>query len=184
MSSVPAKDAARIDPEFLAAKATALFDGRPPYPHGLLDITRRSLIMTDFTLHPRLLADCHRLGRLPASHLLLHRNAAVPWLILVPETALANLLDLPVEQRDAVLADCKRASDYLTEVLACPKVNVGWIGNLVPQLHIHVIGRHPTDPCWPQPVWGHLTTVREYSPSEIDRIKAGLMHAGAGSARG
>ena len=56
--------------------------------------------MTPFTLHPQLLADCHLLGRLPHSHLLLHRNAAVPWFILVPETALTNLLDLPASQRD------------------------------------------------------------------------------------
>jgi diadenosine tetraphosphate (Ap4A) HIT family hydrolase len=131
--------------------------------------------MNDFTLHPRLLADCHRLGRLSSSHLLLHRNAAVPWLILVPETGLGNLLDLAIAQRDAVLADCKRVSDYLTSVLGCPKVNVAWIGNLVPQLHVHVIGRSPADPCWPKPVWGHLSAVREYAPAEIDAIRAGLV---------
>ncbi|HSO83601.1 HIT family protein [Thiocapsa sp.] len=131
--------------------------------------------MTDFTLHPQLLADCHRLGRLSASDLLLHRNAAVPWLILVPESDLGNLLDLPNAQRDSVLADCKRVSDYLTAVLGCPKVNVAWIGNLVPQLHVHVIGRSPTDPCWPKPVWGHLTEAFEYTSAEIDAIRAGLV---------
>ncbi|UHD14679.1 HIT family protein [Thiocapsa bogorovii] len=132
--------------------------------------------MTGFTLHPRLLADCHRLGRLSASHLLLHRNAAVPWLILVPETDLGNLLDLTIAQRDAVLADCTHVSDYLTAVLGYHKVNVAWIGNLVPQLHVHVIGRSPTDPCWPKPVWGHLTEAHEYTPDEIDAIRAGLVN--------
>jgi diadenosine tetraphosphate (Ap4A) HIT family hydrolase len=131
--------------------------------------------MPPFALHPQLLADCHPLGRLPASHLLLHRNAAVPWMILVPETTLPNLLDLPIEQRDAVLADCKRVSDYLTAVLGCPKVNVAWIGNLVPQLHVHVIGRSPADPCWPKPVWGHLETVRDYAPSRIEAIATGIL---------
>ncbi|WP_373511027.1 HIT family protein [Thiocapsa sp.] len=130
--------------------------------------------MTDFTLHPQLLADCHRLGRLSATHLLLHRNAILPWLILVPGTDLDNLLDLPIAQRDAVLADCTRVSDYLTTVLCCPKVNVAWIGNLVPQLHVHVVGRRPTDPCWPKPVWGHLSAAREYTPAEIDAIRTGL----------
>lgn len=132
--------------------------------------------MPPFALHPQLLADCHRLGRLPGSHLLLHRNAAVPWLILVPETALANLLDLPTGQRDALLADCKRVSDYLTDILAYPKVNVAWIGNLVPQLHVHVIGRSPQDPCWPKPVWGHLNTIRDYTAGQIEAIRLGVLN--------
>lgn len=123
-----------------------------------------------FAIHPRLLADCHPLGRLPASHLLLHRNAAVPWLILVPETDAMNLLDLPREQRDAVLDDCKHVSDRLRDTLGCPRINVAWIGNLVPQLHVHVIGRAPGDPCWPKPVWGHLEQTRDYDPDEIARI--------------
>lgn len=133
--------------------------------------------MPPFVLHPQLLADCHLLGRLPASHLLLHRNAALPWLILVPETALANLLDLPTAQRDALLADCKRVSDYLTDILAYPKVNVAWIGNLVPQLHVHVIGRSPLDPCWPKPVWGHLNTVRDYTATQVEAIRLGVLNA-------
>ncbi|AUB83353.1 HIT family protein [Candidatus Thiodictyon syntrophicum] len=131
--------------------------------------------MTEFTIHPQLLTDCHRLGRLPATHLLLHRNAAVPWFILVPETTLANLLDLPTGQREAVLADCKRVSDFLTGTLACPRVNVAWIGNLVPQLHVHVVGRDPGDACWPRPVWGHLERVRDYRPGEVTAISAGVL---------
>lgn len=131
--------------------------------------------MSAFTIHPQLLSDCHLLGRLPASHLLLHKNAALPWFILVPETALGNLLDLPHEQRDGVLADCKRVADYLTGSLGYPKVNIAWLGNLVPQLHIHVIGRNPTDPCWPKPVWGHLETVQNYSPRQVAAIGAGLL---------
>lgn len=119
-----------------------------------------------FALHPQLLADCHVLGRLPATHLLLHRNAAVPWFILVPETDLANLLDLPTAHREAVLADCTRIADAL-RTLDYPKINVAWIGNLVPQLHIHIIGRRPDDACWPRPVWGHLAEHRDWAESDI-----------------
>ncbi len=133
--------------------------------------------MIDFAIHPHLLADCHLLGRLTATHLLLHKNSAVPWLILVPETGLQNLLDLPLPQRDAVLADCKRVSDWLTGSLGCPRVNVAWIGNLVPQLHIHVIGRRPGDPCWPKPVWGHLEPGGTYGECELARIAAELTGA-------
>ena len=125
-----------------------------------------------FAIHPQLLADCHRLGQLSATHLLLHRNAAVPWLILLPETTALNLLDLPREQRDAVLEDCKRVSDRLLEELGCARINVAWIGNLVPQLHVHVIGRSPGDPCWPRPVWGHLEPSRDYEPDEIARFRS------------
>lgn len=128
-----------------------------------------------FTLHPQLLADCHRLGRLPASHLLLHRNAAVPWLILVPETGLTNLLDLPLQQRDAVLADSKRAADYLLGAGGAEHVNVAWIGNQVPQLHVHVIGRRRDDPCWPAPVWGHLKVQRAYPAEAVAQIAAALL---------
>lgn len=129
-----------------------------------------------FSLHPQLLADCHRLGRLSATHLLLHRNGSVPWFILVPETDLSNLLDLPPDQREAVLADCQRVSNYLTADLGYPRVNVAWIGNLVPPLHIHVIGRRPGDPCWPKPVWGHLETVREYTGQEVMAIRDALLN--------
>ncbi|MCK7575461.1 MAG: HIT family protein [Chromatiales bacterium] len=130
--------------------------------------------MPSFALHPQLLADCHVLGRLPATHLLLHRNSAAPWFILVPETDQANLLDLPTAHRDAVLADCTRVSDAL-RTLGYPKINVAWIGNLVPQLHIHVIGRRPGDACWPRPVWGHLVGERDYAEHEITALRAAVL---------
>ena len=134
--------------------------------------------MTDFALHPQLLADSHVLGRLSATHLLLHRNGALPWFILVPETDLANLLDLPAAQRDAVLADCTRVSDTLRAILGYPRINVAWIGNQVAQLHVHVIGRRPGDPCWPQPVWGHLRAVRDYSDHEIATLRSTFLGTG------
>jgi len=130
--------------------------------------------MGDFSIHPQLLEDCHLLGRLSATHLLLHRNAALPWFILVPETELANLLDLPIHQRDRVLADCKRVSDYLLARFGSTRINVAWIGNLVPQLHVHVIGRRPGDPCWPRPVWGHLEQAASYSAVDLSRIASDL----------
>ena len=139
--------------------------------------------MTDFTIDSQLLNDCHVLGRLPATHLLLHRNAAVPWFILVPETDRANLLDLPEAERNAVLADCRRVSDWLTGVRGCARVNCAWIGNLVPQLHVHVIGRSPGDPCWPRPVWGHLAAGPDYEPAELEDFASALLGGAAGQGR-
>jgi diadenosine tetraphosphate (Ap4A) HIT family hydrolase len=130
--------------------------------------------MTEFELHPRLLADCHRLGHIGTYHLLLHRNAALPWFILVPETGVADLLDLDPATREAVLDACTLVSSYIKAEFGVPKVNFAAIGNLVPQLHLHLVGRTPGDPCWPAPVWGNLGSGPEYSPGQIAAIAAAL----------
>lgn len=122
-------------------------------------------------LHPQLAADCHELGRWPEGTLLLHKNAAVRWFILVPETDAVDLLDtLPALQQN-LLARCTAISKVLKDDLSYPKVNFGAIGNVVPQLHLHVIGRHQNDPCWPAPVWGHLQESREYEAAEVEGLK-------------
>lgn len=123
--------------------------------------------MVEFHIHPRLLDDCHRLGRLPNSHLLLHRNAVLPWFILVPETGAADLLDLPRSLRVAVMDEAAAISRFVKQELDYPKINFGAIGNLVPQLHLHVIGRRPGDCCWPAPVWGHLGDEAEYGTGHL-----------------
>lgn len=121
-----------------------------------------------FELHQQLVKDCHWLGWLEASHLLLHRDSSVAWCILVPETGVENLLDLPPPQRDEVLGDCKRVSDHLTRHLGYPRINVAWLGNVVSQLHVHVVGRRPGDACWPKPVWGNLAQAVPYEREALD----------------
>jgi diadenosine tetraphosphate (Ap4A) HIT family hydrolase len=130
--------------------------------------------MDNFNIHDRLLADCHRLGRLPVCHVLLHRNATLPWFILVPETTATDLLDLPAGPRDRAIAEAAAVSAFVKHTLDYPKVNFGAIGNLVPQLHLHVIGRRPGDPCWPAPVWGHLEHTSAYEEPDLDRLRSGL----------
>jgi len=112
--------------------------------------------MDPLTIDPQLLADCHRLGRLRTCEVLLNRNAALPWFILVPDTRLHDLLDLPEEHRDAVMGECALVGDFIKHVLGYDKVNFAGLGNVVAQMHLHIIGRHEDDPCWPQPVWGNL----------------------------
>lgn len=133
--------------------------------------------MPEFHLHERLLADCHVIGRMNRCHLLLHKNAALPWFILVPETEVADLLDLSDDQLHAVTAEAAAMSRFIKHQLGWPKVNFAAIGNLVPQLHLHVIGRRPGDPCWPAPVWGHLEASDAYSSDDIDRVKEQLRTA-------
>lgn len=119
-------------------------------------------------IHPQLLQDCYYLGHLPATDLLLHRNASVPWFILVPDTRIQDYLDLPAEHGAAVLADCVALSGFVKNVLGFDKVNFAGLGNVVPQMHLHVIGRSAHDPCWPQPVWGNLETTESYPRERLE----------------
>jgi len=123
-----------------------------------------------FRVHPQLLQDCHQLGRMAACHALLHRNAVLPWFILIPETDEIDLLDLDPALRNRVMDEATAISRFVKDELQCPKVNVAAIGNLVPQLHLHVIGRHPGDACWPLPVWGHLQESDTYSEPRLEEI--------------
>ena len=122
----------------------------------------------------QLLADCHHLGRLPATEVLLNRNAALPWFILVPETRLSDVLDLPDEHRQAVIADCAAVSEFIKHVLGFDKVNFADLGNVVPAMHLHIIGRHPQDPCWPQPIWGNLPGGATYTVEQLREWQDGL----------
>lgn len=133
--------------------------------------------MEDFRIHDRLTADCHRLGRLEHCHLLLHRNAVLPWFILVPETQTVDVLDLPRDYRDEVIEEAALVSGFIKSSLGFPRVNFGAIGNLVPQLHLHVIGRRSGDACWPLPVWGHLEENVEYSEADISGIRTRLVES-------
>ena len=136
--------------------------------------------MADFVIHPRLLLDAHRVGRLPLCHLLLHRNGVLPWFILVPETHLADLLDLTHDLRSGAFSEASRVSRFVKQDLDYPKINFAAIGNVVPQLHLHVVGRKPGDSCWPAPVWGNLRETREYAAIEVCRLKEKLqIHLGS-----
>lgn len=124
-----------------------------------------------FALHPQLAADSHGLGETATAHVLLHRNAAVPWLMLVPKTGLSDLLELPAALRTVLIDDCARLARYLRMRRGAEKINFAAIGNLVPQLHLHVVGRRAGDACWPLPVWGHLNRSATYSETEVATIR-------------
>lgn len=126
--------------------------------------------MSPFLIHPQLAADCWILGRLRHSYVLLHKNAVVSWFILVPETEVLEFLELPESLQIPVLQECSRIAEFIRQETNSTKINFAAIGNIVPQLHLHVVGRRPTDPCWPQPVWGHLSEQRDYSMTEVAGI--------------
>jgi diadenosine tetraphosphate (Ap4A) HIT family hydrolase len=130
--------------------------------------------MEPFQIHPQLQIDSHYLGKFPLCHILLHKNAVLPWFILVPESEAGDLLDLSEDARQVALQEAAAVSEFIKKVLGYPKINFVAIGNVVPQLHLHVVGRRPGDPCWPAPVWGHLTVSREYSAAEVQEMSAAL----------
>jgi diadenosine tetraphosphate (Ap4A) HIT family hydrolase len=131
--------------------------------------------MSPFTIHPRLLADCHYLGKLTHCHVLLNKNALIPWLILVPEEDVADLLDAPANRREQILDECAEISRWIKQHYAIQKINFGAIGNVVPQLHLHVVGRKTNDACWPKPVWDNLDRHKDYSSDEIKSIRQQLV---------
>ncbi|MGE5217125.1 MAG: HIT domain-containing protein [Chloroflexota bacterium] len=130
--------------------------------------------MAPFEIHQQLRLDSHYLGKFSLCHVLLHRNGALPWFILVPETDTVDFLDLPDGARHAAMQEAASVSAFIKNVLGYPKVNFAAIGNVVPQLHLHIVGRRPNDPCWPAPVWGHLIAARGYSAAEINAMREAL----------
>lgn len=121
-------------------------------------------------LHPQLQGDCHQVATLESGLLLLSRNALLHWFILVPDTPEQDLLDLPADALGVVLADCQGVSRLLKGPLGYPKVNFAGLGNVVPQMHLHIIGRREGDACWPAPVWGRLPDGPEWSAAELEAI--------------
>jgi diadenosine tetraphosphate (Ap4A) HIT family hydrolase len=109
----------------------------------------------DFSLHPRLLADTMYVADWALSRVLAMNDARYPWLILVPRREGATeISDLDVADRALLIEEIARASDGLKTLAHAAKINVGALGNLVPQLHVHVVARSPGDAAWPGPVWG------------------------------
>lgn len=113
-----------------------------------------------FDLHPQLAADCVVVGDLPLCRLLLMDDASYPWCILVPRRAgICELHELAAADRAALLDEVTQVSVAMQRQFAADKMNVAALGNVVPQLHVHVIARHAGDPAWPRPVWGAVPRV-------------------------
>ena len=127
-----------------------------------------------FQLNEQLAADCHTLGRNGSTLLLLNRNALYPWFILVPECNETEFYRLGPNQQSELLALINQLSGFIEHHFAVDKLNIAAIGNVVSQLHIHVIGRNRTDPTWPGVVWG-TEQYEEYDPQRVAKIKA-LLH--------
>ena len=119
-----------------------------------------------FALDPRLAGDTHHLASLPLCELLLMDNALLPWLILVPRVSVTELYQLPAEQRRRLDDETTAVAAFVAGAFAIDKLNVAAIGNVVAQLHVHVVGRRRDDYAWPGVVWGRS----ERTPYEPDTV--------------
>ncbi|MDB5566089.1 MAG: hypothetical protein JWP84_2655 [Tardiphaga sp.] len=108
-----------------------------------------------WSLHTQLQKDTIDIGDLPLSRVLVVKDAHYPWLMLVPRRADAiEIIDLDEVEQGQLMTEINRVGRALKEITKCDKLNIAALGNVVPQLHVHVIARRSSDAAWPRPVWG------------------------------
>ncbi len=130
-----------------------------------------------FALDARLSRDADFVGDWPLCRVLLMNDSRWPWLVLVPRRAnLVELADLDPADRALLIEEAALAAEWLKAHAKAGKVNVGALGNVVRQLHVHVVARHAGDPAWPGPVWGFGAAV----PYADRESRALIMAARAG----
>jgi diadenosine tetraphosphate (Ap4A) HIT family hydrolase len=121
-------------------------------------------------LHPQLGRDTVNIGDLPLSRVLVINDANWPWLLLVPRRAgVSEIIDLDEVEQAQLWTELARAGRALKEVTACDKLNIAALGNVVPQLHVHVIARKAGDAAWPKPVWGAVPPLA-HDKAELERF--------------
>lgn len=109
-----------------------------------------------FALDPRLAADTRLVTSLPLCDVQLMNDTRYAWLVLVPRRGgLIEITDLGDDDQAALWREVNRACRALRAVAPCDKLNLGALGNIVRQLHLHIVARCAGDAAWPGPVWGH-----------------------------
>lgn len=130
-----------------------------------------------FTLHDQLRRDTLPVCRLKLSLVQLMNDSQYPWLILIPAVEeVTEIAELNEKQRKLLINEIAQVQTVLRTVFQPHKMNVGALGNMVPQLHLHVIARFREDPAWPGPVWGKLPP-RPYDDSALRATIARLQNA-------
>jgi diadenosine tetraphosphate (Ap4A) HIT family hydrolase len=123
--------------------------------------------MSDFAVDPVIQKLTYRLADWPLSRVFLYNDSRYQWGLLVPRRAGAvEMCDLVPEDQAKLMAEIVKLSNLIRGLPDVEKLNVGNLGNMVPQLHVHVIGRRKGDPAWPGPVWGHSDPAPWLTPAE------------------
>ena len=130
--------------------------------------------LADWELDPLLERDTAVVGDMPLCRVLLIKDATYPWLLLVPRRHLAmELTDLDTIQQAQLMSEIAHASRVLKELTDCDKINVAALGNVIAQLHVHVIARSRGDAAWPRPVWNAVPP-RDYDKAALDKLMVKL----------
>ena len=130
--------------------------------------------MSDFVLDKKLVEDTFELGCLNGQLLLLMNNALVPWFILVPMTSKTEICELDEHDQTILYRNINLLSQHVLQQFDVSKINVGAIGNVVKQLHVHIIGRNENDYCWPDVVWGRQER-EQYDEDQVNEIIENLV---------
>lgn len=127
-----------------------------------------------FALDPRLQQDTVVLGDFPLCRLLLSKDANYPWFILVPRRPdISEVFELGEEQQAQLWTETSTLAARLKTQFKADKMNIATLGNVVSQLHMHIIVRWRDDAAWPAPVWGNKQAI-EYSPEQLAHVRAQL----------
>lgn len=125
--------------------------------------------MTDFVLDPRLATDSVFVADGPLSQVRLMNDTRFPWLLLVPRAPDATeWMDLDGGSQRLLLAEIHKVGNLVRAQPEVHKLNIGALGNIVRQLHIHLVGRHEGDAAWPGPVWGS-GAIQPFNPEDLTR---------------
>lgn len=112
-------------------------------------------IQTEFILHPQLEKDTLFIGALNLSNILLMNDNRYPWIILVPRiNGVCDITDLSIQQRAEFTEEINHVADLMKQAYQPDRLNIAMLGNIVPQLHCHIIARYKEDFAWAKPVWG------------------------------
>ena len=135
------------------------------------------MVSANWKLDPKLAADTVPIGDLAMTRVLLASDANYPWLILVPRMpGVTEITDLDPNEQVQLLGEIDAAARALKSVAEYEKLNVAALGNVVAQLHVHVIGRRHNDAAWPKPVWG-AAPASAYIPAVRDGLIGALRRA-------
>lgn len=141
-----------------------------------LNLQSVSTTLSEFALDHRLAEDSHLLGYFDSSILLLMQNALFPWFVLVPYSREIEFYMLDLELQINLLQQINMMSKFIEDNYPIDKINIASIGNIVSQLHVHIIGRSRSDACWPNVVWG-AKEFEPYQPEQVAQIKQKLADA-------
>ena len=129
---------------------------------------------SEWELHPQLVQDTLPIGDLPLSRVLASKDAGYPWVILVPRRAgVSEIIDLGAGDQVMLMTEIARVSEALKTLTGCDKLN---IGNMVAQLHVHVVARRKGDAAWPKAMWG-AAPAQAYAPGVLEKFSGDMRKA-------